>query len=66
MKRDTTPNFVPRLDQYEGLWQVKMKTGPGQYDILSDLFASKRTASRHLRRIRKEMAKAWLASHVRP
>lgn len=40
------------------LWEVRMKTGAGQFDILSDALP-KRMAARKMRQIRQEMAEMW-------
>ena len=40
------------------LWAVVMKTGPGQFDWLSDTLP-RRMAAREMRRIRAKMARLW-------
>jgi hypothetical protein len=69
MARDTTPNYEPHLVPCDAqghrcersvaiLWAVVMKTGPGQFDWLSDPLP-RRMAAREMRRIRAEMARLW-------
>ncbi|GAA0236259.1 hypothetical protein LNAOJCKE_0972 [Methylorubrum aminovorans] len=70
----TTPNFEPHLvpldeagnrcENRKALyWAVVMKTGPGQYDWLTDKLLGKPRAAREMRRIREEMARLWWEKH---
>lgn len=54
--------FTPFIEEVEGYqWVVKVRTGPGQLDWLSDPLP-KRLAARRMREVREEMCKLWLAS----
>jgi hypothetical protein len=54
--------FTPFIDETEGhLFAVKVRTGPGQLDWLTDPLP-KRLAARRMREIRQEMCRAYLAA----
>ena len=59
MARDTTPLYVPHVVMWSTeRAQVRIKTGPGQYDILSDEMTPK-DARGHLRRFRRALYAEW-------
>ncbi len=69
MSRTAPTNFEPHLVPVDAegnrcerrmavLWVVVMRTGPGQFDWLSDA-KPKRLAAQEMRRIRAKMARLW-------